>query len=76
MPHITVKMWPGRDRETKELLAKRLEEALREVTGVSSEAVSVVITDVPQDRWTETVVEPEILGHKEDLFKAPGYPVE
>ena len=52
MPHIAVKLWPGRSEEEKRAFAR----------AVADKAwVSVSIEEIEPEAWDETVVRPEIL---------------
>ncbi|WP_108682033.1 tautomerase family protein [Methyloceanibacter sp. wino2] len=73
MPHIVVKLWPGKSEEQK---AQLTEAIVREVTGIlgsGPQSVSVGFEEVPSDDWTEQVFEPDILNKWDTLTKEPGY---
>lgn len=72
MPHVTVKMYPGRSAEQKEALARDITEAIMRM-GSSEASVSVSIEDVAPADWVETVYKPDILAKQDTLFKKPGY---
>ncbi|MDR1017661.1 MAG: tautomerase family protein [Lachnospiraceae bacterium] len=57
MPHISVKMYPGRDEEAKKNLAIKLKETLMKELGTEEKYVSVSVEDVPQDEWKEVVLD-------------------
>lgn len=57
MPHIDVKMFPGRDDEKKKAFAEKVIEAAIEEFGCSREHLSVAITDVPAAEWNEKVAD-------------------
>ncbi len=73
MPHITVKLYPGRTEQQKAELAQAIADDVVRITGSSEASVSVVIEEVPADEWAEKVYRPEIVGHRGKLYKAPGY---
>ena len=73
MPHVIVKMYPGRSEEVKVRLAKAIVEDLKAIVQCADESVSVAIVDVPASRWTETVYEPDIVHCPGKLYKKPGY---
>lgn len=73
MPHITIKLWPGRTEQEKNNMANALLNAVKETLDCSSEAVSIAIEEVPQSEWFEKVYYPEIDGKKDTLYKKPGY---
>lgn len=73
MPHVIVKLWPGKTDEQK---ARLTEAIVRDVTRVlhsSDASVSVAFEEVAPDDWTEQVVEPDMLGKWDRLTKKPGY---
>ncbi|MDD5264832.1 MAG: tautomerase family protein [Candidatus Bipolaricaulis sp.] len=74
MPHIIVKMYPGRTEDKKKRLAAAITKDVVEVLGCSEEVVSVAIGEVTQERWDEEVYRPDILGRREILYKEPGRP--
>lgn len=73
MPHVSVKLWPGRTEEEKQRLADAIVEDVVRITGSSPGSVSVSIEDVPSGDWKEKVYEPEIRAKERFLYKKPGY---
>ncbi|HEY1266757.1 MAG TPA: tautomerase family protein [Candidatus Binatia bacterium] len=73
MPHIIVKMWPGKSEELKQRLADEIVKDFIELLGYKDESLSVAIEEVPQKDWAEKVYKPEIVSHPEKLYKKPGY---
>lgn len=57
MPHIDVRMFPGRDDETKKALAEKIVEVAMVQLGCAKEALSVAIEDVEQGEWNEQVAD-------------------
>lgn len=55
MPHIAVTMLPGRDRETKQILAEKLCNTLIETLGIDAKFVSVSIEDVEMKDWNNSM---------------------
>lgn len=53
MPIITVTTWPNLDDGTARALLSRLTETTREVTGCPLDKVTVLIHEIPQNRWAE-----------------------
>jgi len=76
MPHIIVKMYPGRDEATKENLTKKIEQLFIDELGSSSDSLSIGIEDIQPENWQETVVKPDIINKKETITKMPGYDIE
>ena len=69
MPHVIVKLWPGKSEEQKNRLAERITEAVMAVLNYGEESVSVSIEEVKPQDWTEKVYKPDILDNPESLYK-------
>lgn len=57
MPHIDVKMFPGRSNEIKKNLAEKLRETAAKELGVDEAVLSVSIEDVEKDTWNKDVAD-------------------
>ena len=73
MPHIIVKLWPGKSEEQKVRLAEQIVKDMIAITGSSETSISVAIEEVRPEDWTETVYKPDILNGSGRLYKKPGY---
>lgn len=73
MPHIIVKMYPGRDEEQKQNLAESISKSVVDITGCEERVVSVAIEEVKPEEWDEKVYKTDILENKYKLYKNPGY---
>lgn len=73
MPHISVKMYPGRSEEEKQAIAAALAEAMMASSGCSEKSLSISIEDVEPANWKDAVYAPEIDAAGERLYKKPGY---
>lgn len=73
MPHVIVKLWPGKSDEQKRRLAGAITCGVTDILGYGDEAVSVAFEEVAAGDWTEQVYKPDILGKRHDLAKQPGY---
>jgi 4-oxalocrotonate tautomerase len=73
MPHVIVKLWPGRSEQQKVRLAETIAKAVVDVLEYGKESVSVAIEEVQQQDWAEKVYRPEIVNKSEKLYKKPGY---
>jgi 4-oxalocrotonate tautomerase len=73
MPHVIVKLWPGRSEESKLRLAKAITEDLVRFAGASESSVTVAIEEIPSSEWKENVYDPEIRDNVDQLYKKPGY---
>lgn len=72
MPHVIVKLWPGRDEEIKKKLAKRIADSVAEELKADIGTVSVAIQEVPSDEWGEKVYKAEIKDNP-DIYQKPNY---
>jgi 4-oxalocrotonate tautomerase len=73
MPHVIVKLWPGKSEEQKRLLADRIARDVMDVLHYGSESVSVAMEEVSANDWAEKVYRPEIVKQEKKLYKKPGY---
>jgi 4-oxalocrotonate tautomerase len=73
MPHINIKMYPGRDDATKKKAADAVAKALSESIGADMSVISVAIEDIPQSEWQEKVYDKELTDKNKNLFIKPGY---
>lgn len=73
MPHVIVKLWPGRSDEQKAQLTEAIVRDLTNLLHSGAESISVAFEEVTPEDWTEQVFEPDILGKWDNLTKKPGY---
>jgi 4-oxalocrotonate tautomerase len=73
MPHVIVKMYPGRTEEQKARLTARIVEDLVTTIGSQERSVSVAIQEVVPDEWAEKAYRPDIADRWGELYKKPGY---
>jgi 4-oxalocrotonate tautomerase len=73
MPHVVVKLWPGKSEAQKRRLAERITQAMTGVLDYRDESVSVALDEISAKDWKGKVYEPDILSQPEKLYKIPGY---
>ena len=73
MPHIIVKLWPGKSEKQKQQLADAIAQDVLDVLGYGEESVSVAIEEIRTEDWAEDVYKPDIIEASEKLYKKPGY---
>lgn len=73
MPHVIVKLWPGKSGEKKRQLAEAITRDVAGILGYGDESVSVAFEEIDAARWREEVYVPDIQGHPDRLVKKPGY---
>ncbi len=73
MPHVIVKLYPGRSEDQKTKLADDIAMAVVTIAKCDEKSVSVAFEEVEKEDWAEMVYRPDILGKKESLYRKPGY---
>ncbi len=73
MPHVIVRLWPGKSEQQKARLAEKIVEDVMKVLNHGEESVSVAMEEVSAEDWAEKVYKPDILGNPDNLYKKPGY---
>ena len=73
MPHVIVKLYPGRSAEQKKLLARQIVKTVREIAVCEEKSVSVAFEEVAPEDWAENVYKPDIIDNKKKLVVTPGY---
>lgn len=73
MPHVVVKLWPGRSEELKSKLTDGIVKEVTTVFDCGAEYVSVAFEEIDSNEWAEAVYKPEIEGNWDKLYKKPGY---
>jgi 4-oxalocrotonate tautomerase len=69
MPHIIVKLYPGRTEEQKKELADELTKTVMKVLNSKETSISVGIEDVSPADWTEKVQKPDIDAKPNTIYK-------
>ncbi|HTY87492.1 MAG TPA: tautomerase family protein [Candidatus Acidoferrum sp.] len=73
MPHVIVKLWPGKSEQQKARLAETITKNVMEIFNYGEESVSVAMEEISAQDWSEKVYQPDILGKPGQLYKKPGY---
>ena len=73
MPHVIVKLWPGKSEKQKAKLSEEITRAVTSVLNYGEESVSVALEEVEPDQWMDKVYKPDILGKPKQIYKKPGY---
>jgi len=73
MPHVIVKLWPGKSEKQKKRLAELIAKDVMDVLGYGEESVSVAMEEVEAREWAEKVFRPDIVNKPKLLYKQPGY---
>jgi 4-oxalocrotonate tautomerase len=73
MPHVIVKLWPGKSEQQKTRLAEAIVKDVMHVLKYGEESVSVAFEEIKPEDWAEKVYNPDIVNNAEQLYKQPGY---
>ena len=73
MPHVIVKLWPGKSEQQKRQVADAISKDVMNILNYGEESVSVAIEEVSSKSWAEKVYKPKILDNSDKLYKKPGY---
>jgi 4-oxalocrotonate tautomerase len=73
MPHVVVKLWPGKSEQQKSQLAEAIAKDVMSILHYGEDSISVAIEEVKSQDWTEKVYKPEIEDKWGKLYKKPGY---
>jgi 4-oxalocrotonate tautomerase len=73
MPHVIVKLWPGKSEHQKQTLAKQITKSVMAALDYDEESVSVAFEEIAAEDWAEMVYRTDIVGQEEKLYKKPGY---
>ncbi len=73
MPHVNIKMYPGRSEDVKQKLADAIIRDVLSVVQCDEKWISVVFEEIDQVDWAEKVYRPEILDKQDKLYKKPRY---
>jgi 4-oxalocrotonate tautomerase len=73
MPHVIVKLWPGKSERQKRRLTDAIVKDVMNVLNYGDESVSVAIQEVSAADWAEKVYKPDIVETSAKLYKKPGY---
>jgi len=73
MPHVIVKLWPGKSEQQKKHLAGKITKDVMDAFHYGEESVSVGFEEIPSQDWTDKVYKPDIQDKWDKLYKKPGY---
>jgi 4-oxalocrotonate tautomerase len=73
MPHILVKVVPGKSDEQKSRLAETITKDVIDIFETKEASVTVAVEEVEKQDWAEKVYRPDIQEKWNTLYKKPGY---
>jgi 4-oxalocrotonate tautomerase len=72
IPHIIVKLWPGKSERQKTRLVEAITRDVMSIFDYGEESVSVAMEEVNPQDWSKKAFQPDILAKPERLYKKPG----
>jgi len=73
MPHVIVKLWPGKSEQQKKQLAGKITRDVMDAFHYGEESVSVGFEEIQSQDWKDKVYKPDIKDKWDKLYKKPGY---
>lgn len=73
MPHVIVKLWPGKSEQQKTRLADAITKDVMDILHYGEESVSVAMEEVKSQDWVRKVYVPDVKDKWDKLHKKPGY---
>jgi 4-oxalocrotonate tautomerase len=73
MPHVIVKLWPGKSEQQKVRLADAITKDVMDILNYGEESVSVALDEIKSTDWLEKVYKPDVKNKWGKLYKKPGY---
>lgn len=73
MPHVIVKLWPGKSEQQKTRLAEAITKEVMNILHYGEESVSVAMEEIKPNEWLEKVYRPEVKKNLDKLYKKPSY---
>ena len=73
MPHVIVKLWPGKSEQQKKRLADAIVKDVMKIFNYGLESVSVGFEEIKSSDWAKQVYGPDIKEKWHKLYKKPGY---
>jgi len=73
MPHVIVKLWPGKSEKQKTQLADEITRSVMKTLNYGEDSVSVAFEEVERQDWASQVYQTDIVGNDAKLYKKPGY---
>ena len=73
MPHVIVKLWPGKSKRQKRQLAEAITRDITTVLNYGEESVLIALEEVTAAEWRDKVYRPDIVEKAATLYKKPGY---
>ena len=73
MPHVIVKLWPGKSEQQKTRLAEAITKDVMDILHSGKDSVSVAMEEVKSQDRVEKIYRSDVKGKWANLYKKPGY---
>ena len=73
MPHVAIKLFPGKTEEQKVALAEAIRQNLLTIFKSTDESISIAFEEIQREDWIESVYKPDIESKPNNLYIKPGY---
>lgn len=73
MPHVAIKLFPGKTEEQKVALTEAIRQSLLTILKSSEESISIAVEEIQPEDWIEAVYKPDIESKQDKLYKKPDY---
>jgi len=73
MPHVIVKLYPGRSEQQRKQLADEIVKDVIVIAKCEAKSVSVAFEEIEPADWSEKVHKSDILDKSNTLYKKSGY---
>lgn len=73
MPHVIIKLYPGRTEAQKKQLTNEIVRDVAAIAECEQKSISVAFEEVDPQDWVEKVYKPDIVQKKDLLYKEPEY---
>tara|TARA_B100000676_G_C18081931_1_gene851907 strand:+ start:972 stop:1238 length:267 start_codon:yes stop_codon:yes gene_type:complete len=76
MPHVIVKLWPGKTEEQKKELTQKIVDAVHTSLGNGLHSISVGFEEISSENWKEEVYDKDIKNGPGTIYQEPGYTMD
>ena len=73
MPHVAIKLFPGKTEEQKTQLTEAIRQSMLSIFKSTDQSISIAFEEVDPKDWLEAVYKPDIESKSDKLYKKPGY---
>lgn len=72
MPHVIIKLYPGRSEDQKKRLTDEITRNMVSIIKCEEKSISIAFEEITPEEWTEKVYKPDIMNNEDKLYKKPG----